>query len=80
MAEPPWGADLSSGPQIARRGMFATDASVHGESEIVLNEGQGFGLFLRNASAQFFHEFIAVVVIDAPDVVTGGSVATSYAF
>lgn len=62
LAEPPYGPGISGGPQIARRGLFSPDVT----SEIILEEGQGLGLFLRTAGAQLHHE--ATMVINIEDV------------
>jgi len=62
LAESPYGPGIAGGPQIARRGLFSPDMT----SEVVLEEGQGFGLFLRSAGAQLYHE--AAMVINIEDV------------
>jgi len=71
LAEPPWGPGVSGGPQIARRGVFAPDMDTRSEAPITLREGQGIGLFIRNPSAQLYHEFTATIDIEIPDA--GGS-------
>ena len=48
-------------------------------SDILLNEGQGIGLFLRNGGSQLFYEFSAILNIEIPEVVAGGG-ATCFAF
>jgi hypothetical protein len=73
LSEPPWGPGIAGGPQIARRGMFSPDMDTRGAAPITLREGQGIALFIRNASAQLYHEFTATVDIVTPDVVAGGS-------
>lgn len=74
LAEPPYGPGVSTGPQVARRGRLSRDMEIDGDSAIVLREGQGFALFLRNAGAQVYHE--ATLVVDIEDV--GGTVQQSY--
>lgn len=64
LGEPPYGPGISGGPQIARRGLFSPDMDTRGAAPITLNEGQGVALFIRNASAQLYHEFTATVDIE----------------
>lgn len=65
LAEPPWGPGITSGPQIARRGIFSPDMDTRGSAPITLREGQGIALLIRNASAQLFHEFSATIDIES---------------
>lgn len=74
LAEPPYGPGIATGPQIARRGPLSRDMAVDGDSAVILREGQGIGLFLRNGGAQVYHE--ATFIIDIEDV--GGGVTQSY--
>lgn len=64
LAEPPWGPGVTTGPQIARRGLFSPDMDTRGAAPITLREGQGIALFIRNPSAQLFHEFTATIDIE----------------
>ena len=68
LSEPPWGPGVSGGPQIARRGIFSPDMDTRGAAPITLSEGQGIALFIRNASAQLYHEFTATIDIEGQDV------------
>lgn len=78
LSEPPFGPGISGGPQIARRGLFSPDMDTRGAAPITLNEGQGVALFIRNASAQLYHEFTATIDIETPDAGGGGSSAFGY--
>lgn len=78
LSEPPYEPNRSSGPYITRRSMFCTDMEQQGDSEIVLNEGQGIAVFVKTPSALYYHEFGAVVTIETPDVVSSGP--TCFAF
>ncbi len=67
--------------QLGRRGRYAKDMVNNGESSLVLREGEGIGLFMRNSSALFVHEAqitfsVADVMPDAADVRS----ATVYGF
>jgi len=64
LAEAPFGPGIAGGPQISRRGIFSPDMDTRGSAPITLSEGQGIALFIRNASAQLFHEFTATVDIE----------------
>lgn len=64
LAEPPYGPGVATGPQIARRGMFSLDMDTRSEAPISLREGQGIAVFIRNASAQLYHEFTATIDIE----------------
>jgi len=79
LGEPPFGPGIAGGPQIARRGLFSPDMDTRGSAPITLSEGQGIALFIRNASAQLYHEFTATVDIETTE--GGGTAeATSFGF
>lgn len=80
LGEPPFGPGIAGGVQIARRGVFSPDMDTRGAAPITLNEGQGIALFIRNASAQLYHEFTATIDIESPDPVVSGGGATCFAF
>jgi len=76
LTEAPYGVNISGGLQVARRGFLSPDLL---NSDILLNEGQGIGLFLRNGGSQIFYEFTAILNIEIPEVPSGGG-ATCFAF
>lgn len=76
LTEAPYGVGISGGLQVARRGFLSPDLL---NSDILLNEGQGIGLFLRNGGSQIFYEFTAILNIEIPEVPSGGG-ATCFAF
>lgn len=76
LAEAPYGVGISGGAQVARRGMFSPDLL---NSDILLEEGTGIGLFLRNGGSQVFYEFTAILNVEIPETPTGGG-ATCFAF
>jgi hypothetical protein len=76
LSEAPYGPEINGGPQVARRGLFTPDMLGPG---IVLNEGCGIGVFLRNAGSQIFYEFTAVVNLEIPETPSGGG-ATCFAY
>ena len=76
LAEAPYGPGISGGLQVARRGVFTPDML---GPDIILNEGTGIGVFLRNAGSQLYYEFTAIVNIEIPET-PSGSGATCFAF
>lgn len=76
LTESPYGPGITRGPQIARRGIFTPDMA---GPDIVLREGMGIGLFLRNGGSQLFYEFSAIITLEEIPVASGGG-ATCFAF
>ena len=76
LTEAPYGPGISGGPQIARRGVFTPDMA---GTDILLREGMGIGLFLRNGGSQLFYEFSAIITLEEIPVASGGG-ATCFAF
>ncbi len=71
LTEAPYGVGITGGPQVARRGFLSPDLLNAG---ILLNEGQGIGLFLRNGGSQLFYEFSAILNIEIPEEATGSGI------
>ena len=76
LTESPYGPGISGGLQIARRGIFTLDMS---GPDIVLKEGMGIGVFLRNGGSQLFYEFTAILTLKENET-PAGSGATCFAF
>lgn len=76
LTEPPYGVAISGGAQIARRGFLSPDML---NSDILLNEGSGIGIFLRNGGSQVFYEFTAILNVEIPET-PSGSGPTAWAY
>lgn len=80
LLEPPFGAGVA-GVQLGRRGKFSKDLVNNGEGNLVLREGEGVGLYLRNASGLFVHEAqICFTVADVVPAVGDVRSGTAYGF
>ena len=66
LQEPPWYPGLA-GLQFGRRGMFERDVDQVGDGQLILNEGEGFGIRKSNSSSMVCHDaYIMFSVADRP--------------
>lgn len=77
LTESPWGPGVSSGPDL-RKGVYTRDLLSNPDSCVVLNEGEGIGIFIRNASATFYYDFTAIIDIEEIPVGTSGPTCWAY--
>ena len=77
LSEAPYGVAISGGLQVARRGSFSPDML---NSDILLEEGCGIGVFLRNGGSQVFYEFTAILNVEIPDTPSGSGGVTCFAY